>query len=110
MLIFPVSFSCSDDDSAKPGCYQDENRKIINTVLNVKGTVLGPVNTCGNIYRIKPDSAIDKQVTEFLDACNITDDFLQDGLSIEFSGYLYETFETEDVCANPFEITKIDKL
>ncbi|MDY7396198.1 hypothetical protein UMM65_13180 [Aureibaculum sp. 2210JD6-5] len=108
-LMVAMSMACSNsDDSIEFSCYKGENRKITAIFTNAKGKIIGPgTQGCQALFTIKDDS---NKYTLTFSPCNLDDKFKEDGLNIVFSGYLFETFETEDVCAFPFELTKIDKL
>ncbi len=86
-------------------CYQEQNRKIINTVTNVKGTVINHSDPCG--FLIKPDEALEKNRIGQLYPCTLAEKFKEDGKKVIFSGNIYETFELENICADYFEITEI---
>lgn len=94
---------CSDDDSVA-GCFQESGRRIVASVENVNGTML--MNEfCG--FVIDPNEQLDRNPIGILSPCNLGEEFRLDGLNIVFSGYIYESFETEDICADFFEITEI---
>ena len=105
ILVLLVTInSCSNDDSLL-NCFQEENRKIEARFTDLIGeidndgcqsnyTIIG-ISTPPNIYLP-------------LAPCNLSEEFKEDGLKVRFSGYMYETFETEDICAMPFEITKME--
>lgn len=115
VLIFLLTFtqsltSCSDDDP-QPGCFQDEGRSIVATINNANGTIVEPgPGICPNLYTIQPNEGVKGSLTGYLFPCNISEEFNVDGLKIVFSGYVYEIFDTEDVCADFFEITEIQLI
>ncbi|MEM9001564.1 MAG: hypothetical protein AAGB24_14980 [Bacteroidota bacterium] len=98
-------FSCADDGPV-PGCFQEENRSIVAFVTNENGTILAPTEAC-DIFILESENVVENQPLRELFACNISEDLKEDGIAIVFSGYVYETFEDEDICAIPFEITEI---
>ncbi len=105
LLIINLSFpSCSDDDP-QGDCYQDENRNIIRTIAGVEGTI--EASSCSNNFIIEPDDKIASLPLGLFDPCNLSSEFEIDGARIIFSGFVYESFETEDICADFFEITEI---
>lgn len=105
-LTITILLSCTSNDApVNPTCYQDENRKVVATFVNVKGKIIGPSDqTCPTIFTLKDESG------KLFSACNLNEAFKEDGLDVVFSGYLFETFELEDICAFPFELTKINKI
>ncbi|WP_422350834.1 hypothetical protein [Flagellimonas sp.] len=108
VLVFSLGSisGCSNDDNGpEPGCYQDDNRSIVNTVKNISGTIMEE-ESCG--FVIKPDEALDKNPLGTLRPCNLDGTFQVDGTKVIFSGYIYESFETEDICADFFELIDIE--
>jgi hypothetical protein len=94
---------CSDDDP-EPSCFQEENRRIVETVSNVQGIVfLG----CIDNYILHPSIRLNNNLSGILSPCNLSKEFQQDGLRVIFSGHIYESFDTEDICADYFEVTEI---
>ncbi|WP_445733203.1 hypothetical protein [Mariniflexile sp.] len=108
-LTITILLSCtSNDESIKPTCYQDENRRVVATFVNVKGKIIGPSDqTCPTIFTLKDESG---KYTLAFAPCNLTEAFKEDGLDVIFSGYLFETFDVENVCAYPFELTEISEI
>lgn len=104
LLTVLVLFSCSDDEPTA-GCFQDEGRRIVTIVNNINGTVIFN-GDCG--YLIDPDERLDRNPTSVLFPCNLEIEFEIDGLKVNFSGFVYESFEFEDICADFFEITDIE--
>ncbi|MEK6152535.1 hypothetical protein WIW50_04720 [Flavobacteriaceae bacterium 3-367] len=100
MVLF---FGCSDDNPI-PGCYQESGRRIVATVEKVNGTLVMN-EVCGFI--IDPDEQLDRNPIGILSPCNLSEEFEIDGVRVVFSGFIYESFETEDICADFFEITEI---
>ena len=98
--------SCSDDEPT-PGCFQEEGRRIVSTVSNVNGFI-DFREPCG--FLIDPEQRLDQNLTALLSPCNLDEEFRSDGLRVEFSGFIYESFELEDICADFFEITDIKVL
>lgn len=111
LIIFltpAILLSCSTNNvPINPTCYQDENRKVIATFVNAKGKIIGLGDeACPTIFTLKEESGT--YVLSFA-PCNLDEEFKKDELEVIFSGYLFETFEVENVCAFPFELTKIQK-
>ncbi|MGB3852773.1 MAG: hypothetical protein WA958_22605 [Tunicatimonas sp.] len=103
-----ATFSCSNDVEPTSRCFQEEHRKITNTVTNITATILGPeAQDCPREYIIEPDDALPNNILGLLSPCNLEEDFQINGLSVQVSGFMYESFETEDICADFFEITEI---
>tara|TARA_R110002033_G_scaffold161303_2_gene197778 strand:- start:1082 stop:1450 length:369 start_codon:yes stop_codon:yes gene_type:complete len=109
LLITIILLSCnSNEESINPTCYQDENRKVIATFINAKGKIIGPGDqTCPTIFTLEDESG---KYTLPFSPCNLAEEFKEDGLEVNFSGYLFETFEVEDICAFPFELTQISRI
>jgi len=111
LLLITTVFSffpgCSDDDP-QPGCYQEANRKIVATVSNVNGIIRQPTEgLCPDDFTIEPEEKDENRPLGLYVPCNLTEQYRVDGASVVFSGYVYESFETEDICADFFEITTI---
>ena len=98
-----LNSSCSKDQ--EPRCYQEEDRRIVNTVTNIIGTI--STDFCFGEYIIEPSIQIENNPIGLLSACNLTKEFETNGAMVVFSGYIYESFDTEDICADYFEITEI---
>ena len=106
LILFFLTVSCSTNDEPKPGCFQDENRRIVGIIKEATGTVR--YSLCGgNAFIIEPDKKTEISPMGRLFACNLNEEFRVDNAKIIFSGYLYESFDYEDICANHFEITEI---
>ncbi|TMU50423.1 hypothetical protein [Flagellimonas algicola] len=103
VISIVLFFGCSDDGPV-PRCYQKSGRRIVATVENVIGAIVMN-ELCGFI--IDPNEQLDRNPIGILSPCNLSDEFEINGLRIIFSGYIYESFETEDICADFFEITEI---
>ena len=99
----------SDDDNNLPegNCFQDEGRGVVGVVNNESAVLMAPTDGCP-VYTILTDNLSDGQVLRDLFACNLDISFQEDGLQVIVSGLLYETFDTEDICAQSFEITEIE--
>ncbi|WP_318310090.1 hypothetical protein [Flagellimonas crocea] len=109
-LVLVTYNSCSDDDIIL-NCYQGENRSVVRNVQSISGTLREPsTGSCEQGYTIEPDEILEGQATNLLSPCNLEEDFRIDGARVTFSGAMYETFETEDLCANPFELTGISLI
>lgn len=105
-LLFTITaiFSgCSNDDS-KPGCFQEDNRKILATINNIEGTIS---QQCSENFIIIPNEKVDNNPVGSFFPCNLNDGFKVEGIQVVFSGYIYESFDTEDICADFFEIIEI---
>lgn len=98
-----VKFSCiflflnysSSSKGPKKGCFKEENRKIAVRVANVKGT-------------ITTDKSKESSLIGLLFPCNLADEFKVEETKVVFSGYVYESFDPEEICADYFEITLIN--
>ena len=103
-----ATLSCSNDVEPTLRCFQDDNRKITDTVTNITTTILGPeVQDCPREYIIEPDDDLPNNILGLLSPCNLAEDFHTNGLRVQVSGFIYESFDTEDICADFFEITEI---
>lgn len=107
MFTLILTISCSNDDGPKPSCFQDENRRIVKTIKETEGTILGSQCSTTTIYLIDPLHQEQRGPTGKFGPCNLSEEFRIDGARVVFSGYLYEQFETENICADFFEITEI---
>tara|TARA_R110001583_G_scaffold78348_2_gene212468 strand:- start:178 stop:552 length:375 start_codon:yes stop_codon:yes gene_type:complete len=107
LLIANLSISACSDDDPQPGCFQEDNRKIVAIISDANGTIREPASgsSCG--YTIEPDEKVESRPLGLFAPCNLTEEFKVDGARVVFSGYVYESFDTEDICADFFEITKI---
>ena len=118
LLIIIVSCGNSDDnikevklDSEVKDClqFEKEKRKVIATFSNVKGNIVSPGDKgCSNLYTIKGGPMVEGRFMEYLWACNMPDNLKKGDVNIVFSGDLYETFDTENICAQSFLLTKIN--
>ncbi len=106
LLCLFLFFSCSDDEPT-PGCFQEEGRRIVSSVSNINGFI-DFREPCG--FLIDPEARLDENPTALLFPCNLENEFKSDGLRVKFSGFIYESFEFEDICADFFEITDIEVL
>ncbi len=103
-----ISLSGCSKDKPQPGCFQEANRTILTTISNATGTIRGPENPfCSEEYVIQPDMEVQRVPLGAFFPCNLSQEFQTDGTRVVFSGYIYESFETEDICADFFEITEI---
>ena len=108
LILLLSTLSCSDDDGPTPGCFQEDNRKIIEIVKDFSATILGPqTHDCPGDYIIEPDESLPNNIVGLLAPCNLGDEFKRDGLKVKVSGYIYESYGQEDICADFFEITEI---
>ncbi|WKN45906.1 hypothetical protein [Tunicatimonas pelagia] len=111
LAVLFTAFSCSGDVEPTSSCFPEENRKIIETVSNITATILGPeTQDCPRDFIIEPDSDLPNNVLGLLSPCNLEESFQTNGLSVQVSGFIYESFETEDICADFFEITEISVM
>ena len=107
VLLF-TTFSCSNDDGPTPGCFQEDNRRIIEIVTDFSATIRGPeTHQCPRDYIIEPDERLPNNILRVLSPCNLEEDLQTDALRVRVSGFIYESFEDEDICADFFEITEI---
>ena len=106
ILLIIISQGCSDDDFS-PGCYQEEGRRIVATITNEEGTINEPGTSCPDQYIIEPDNKTVQRPLGLYDPCNLESEFQIAGVRVVFSGYVYESFDNEDICADFFEITSI---
>ncbi len=108
LMTFFCSFSGCSDDEPQPGCYQEDNRKIIATIEDANGIIREPSESfCSNAFTIDPEKEEDFNPVGIFGACNLAEEFQIDGANVVFSGYVYESFETENICADFFEITEM---
>lgn len=84
----------------------ESNRKVIAEFSNEEGTINAPEEGCP-VYTIEGGPDHPERNLRLLAPCNLPENFEEDDLKIVFSGNLYETFETEDICAQAFELTEI---
>ena len=98
LICFFLFFSCSDDKPSA-GCFRDDGRKIVSTINDISGTIIFNED-CG--YLIDPDNQVDSNPTGVLVPCNLDTEFRLDRSRIIFNGVIYESFETEDICADFF--------
>ncbi|MEO0571481.1 MAG: hypothetical protein AAF039_07220 [Bacteroidota bacterium] len=103
LLLFPWIFLACSDDDVEPGCFQDEGRRIIATINDIRGTI----DSCISINTIDPDVSIESSPINLFAPCNLSPEFQVEGSRVVFSGHIYESFDTEDICADFFEITDI---
>lgn len=114
ILLISVTFlSCGSDDldNTLQDCSEEAlaslaAREIIATFTDVRGTVVNDEACSG--FHLLGGPMVDGRNVERLSTCNLPDSFKNDGLEIIFSGELYETFDTENICAQAFLLTKID--
>lgn len=100
--------ACSGDDP-EPECFQEEQRRIVATIKAASGTILG--SQCDdNTYTILPDKHIHSGPLGQFEPCNLPVPFQENGIRIIFTGYVYESFENEDICADFFEITELREI
>ncbi|MEM1258099.1 MAG: hypothetical protein AAGH81_06190 [Bacteroidota bacterium] len=101
-FVLIALLGCSNDDS-EPGCYQEDNRRIMETVNEISGIVFSGCNG----YSIEPSVRLNDNPLGILSPCNLDEEFQQDGQRVVFSGHIYESFDLEDICADFFEVTDI---
>ncbi|TMU57450.1 hypothetical protein [Flagellimonas algicola] len=97
----------SDDNDPEPSCFQDEGRRIVATITDAEGTIRAPGIFCPNDFTIGPDDQTDDRPLGSFFPCNLDDGLQIEDARVIFSGYVYESFDTEDICADFFEITSI---
>src|SRR5680860_379965 len=106
LIIFLLTVSCSTDDGPKPGCFQESNRGIVDEISEATGTILD--SQCdGKTFLIEPGKGEQRGPLGQFEPCNLTEAFQVNGAKVVFSGYVYESFDNEDICADFFEITEI---
>ena len=114
VFIFGCFYACSSDDDIRPTCFQGEDRRVTTTVSNRTGTVIAPDSgkplACNSIYAIAYDGEIEGLTIGLLWACNFPEKLKKDGNRVVFDGYAFETFETENICAQFFEFTRINLI
>ena len=109
VITFFLFTNCSTEEQ-EYSCFKGENRKVVGTFNNVDGLVLAPsINNCQTIYTLTGGPDLPERNLRLLAPCNLPTEYKQDSLKIIYSGYLFETFENEDLCAQSFEITEIKK-
>ncbi|SFF76696.1 hypothetical protein SAMN04488033_10853 [Salegentibacter agarivorans] len=113
ILVFVFS-SCNKDDEIQStdellprmDCIDiEEERAIIAEYIRKEGFILVPEEGCP-VFRIDGDFKTEENYLD-LWICNLPEEFQENNIEVIFSGYLYETFENEDVCAQIFELTEI---
>lgn len=103
-----AALSCSSNVEPASHCFQEDNRKIIETVTNVTAIILGPEGQdCPKDFIIEPDDDLPNNILGLLSPCNLEENFQTHGLRVQVSGFIYESSDTEDICADFFEITEI---
>ncbi len=107
VLIVQLSFSSCSDDDPQAGCFQEESRNIVATITDATGTIREPGIACPDEYIIEPDEKVEIRPLGLYDPCNLNSEFQVGNTRVIFSGYVYESFENEDICADFFEITEI---
>ena len=126
LLIFLITLttqSCDGSDDSnidiaesnlQATCFQDENRDVVEVFTDVLGFVIHPkINDCSffdenTLYLLGGFPKTPELYLELF-ACNLEDQFKtdRDSLQVTYSGYVFETFDNEDICARLFEITEI---
>lgn len=77
-------------------------------MTNITATILGPeAQDCPREYIIEPDDKLPNNILGLLSPCNLEEDLQINGLKVQVSGFIYESFGTEDICADFFEITEL---
>ncbi|MEO0505800.1 MAG: hypothetical protein AAF090_06565 [Bacteroidota bacterium] len=108
IVLVHIGYGCNNDDDFSPNCYQEDNRAVIERITRVTATILGPQNQdCSTDFVIEPNENINNNPLGLLSPCNLDNSFKVENLSVEVSGFIYESFATEDICADFFEITEI---
>lgn len=106
LIMLFLTVSCSNDDGPEPGCYQESDRRIVDEVNNATGTVLGS-RCSGKAFLLEPDHEEQSGPLGEFYPCNLAETFQVDSARVVFSGYVYESFDNENICADLFEITEI---
>ncbi|GMN09609.1 hypothetical protein MTsPCn9_16520 [Croceitalea sp. MTPC9] len=114
LLLFVFMFSCSSDDlnNTLPECSEQEqqalvDRSVIATFTDVRGMIVND-DGCPEIFALTGGPMVEGRNVDRLFACNLPDSYKSNGLEVVFSGDLYETFDTENICAQIFLLTRID--
>lgn len=106
MFALILTISCSNDDGPKPGCYQDEEMRLVERIKDVTGTIR--TQQCGGqVIVIQLDEKIKNYPLGIFQPCNLDAEFQVDGARVVFSGYIYMYTFPVDICADFFEITEI---
>ncbi|WP_339650008.1 hypothetical protein [uncultured Salegentibacter sp.] len=115
LILVTVLSACETDDEIerrdgslpRMDCIDiEDERGIIAEYTNEAGFILLPEEACP-VFRIDGDFKTEENYLD-LWICNLPEEFQQDSLEVIFSGYLYETFENENVCAQLFELSEIE--
>ena len=113
-LVFMVLLlgACESDDTIErmegdfPLCQNIEpKRKIVAQFREAEGSIIAPEDCPTFTISGGPDHQFKK--VNLLAPCNLPESFKENNIEVTFSGYLYETFDTEDICAQIFELTSI---
>ncbi len=107
LLITGLTISACSDDDPRSGCYQEEGRNIVATITEAEGTIREPGTLCQDVFVIVPDEKDESRPLGSFEPCNLSSEFQVEGTRVVFSGYVYESFGNEDICADFFEITSI---
>jgi len=101
--------SCSKDldDNIIPGCFQEDGRRVIAIVNGADGTIRAPRVFCPSEFTIEPDEKSASRPLGAFYPCNLESEFQVADRRVTFSGYIYESFDTENICADFFQITEI---
>lgn len=77
-------------------------------IENAKGIIREPGVYCPAVYTIETANLSESQPLGALYACNLESEFQIADLDVVFSGYIYESYDTEDICAVFFQIREIN--
>lgn len=108
LYLLLISGCSNEDDSIQATCFQPENRQVVSVFEKAEGYVLAPDADCSNMYTLTGGPNSEERNVERLAPCNLQNEFKIDSLKIQYSGFLFETFENENICAQKFEITHIE--
>ena len=110
LIILSFTISGCSEDNPKPGCFQEQGRSIIATITNAEGTIRAPDTFCPGDFTIEPNDKVDSRPLGAFFPCNLESEFQVEDIRVIFSGFVYESFDTENICADFFEITEIRRI
>lgn len=113
-MIFSLG-ACESDDTIRRVkgnlelCQDIEpTRRIVAEFKKAEGTIVVH-DWCPSLFILSGGPDHEERFAQYLWPCNLPEEFRQEDMQVEFSGYLYEVFETEDICAQIFELTSITR-
>jgi len=111
LLFVPLLAGCQDDtnetiaEAALSSACIDTQRKTVDVFNNEEAVVVYLEEL--RIYVLSGGKMSPARQLRYLSPCNLPQDFEQNNLRIVFSGELKETYEWEDIAAQPIVLTKI---